>query len=60
MSAALEHDRVLFQAHDEDAEITGDPVIEFPEDAFSAARGIVNGLAVSLIIWAVIIYFVIR
>jgi hypothetical protein len=60
MPAALEHDRVLFQAQDEDAEITGDAAIEFPEDAFSAARGMVNSLAVSLIIWAVIIYFVMR
>jgi hypothetical protein len=60
MPAALEHDRVLSLSPDESAEADGDAADEFPEDAFSMARGMVNGLAAGLIFWAVIIYLLMK
>jgi hypothetical protein len=60
MPAALEHDPILFQAQDESAESAGDVANELPEDAFSSARGMVNGLVAGLIFWAVAIYLLMK
>jgi hypothetical protein len=59
MPVVLEHDRVLSQ-QDESAEPAGNSIKELSEDAFSSARGMVNGLVVSLIFWAVIIFLLMK
>lgn len=61
MSVTLENDVTLSQM--QDRKVEADDVKEALEDAISSARGIrgmVNGLAAGLIIWAVIIYLLMK
>ncbi|HEX9135395.1 MAG TPA: hypothetical protein VF905_00435 [Nitrospirota bacterium] len=60
MSVILENDVTLFQMQERNVEAARDDTKEFLEDAFSSARGMVNGLAAGLIIWAVIIYLLMK
>lgn len=58
MSVTLENDVTLSQM--QDRKVEADDVKEALEDAISSARGMVNGLAAGLIIWAVIIYLLMK
>ena len=60
MPASLEHDRILLQVKDRSAGATEDGTNEYPEDFFSSARGMVNGVLTGLIFWAVIIYWLMK
>jgi hypothetical protein len=57
MPASIEHDRILFQVKDRSAKAAKDWASEYPEDSFSVARGMVNGVLTGLIFWAVAIYW---
>jgi len=60
MPASLEHDRILLQVKDRSAEATKDGTSEYPEDPFSMARGMVNGVLTGLIFWAVTLYWLMK
>lgn len=59
MPATIEHEVNLLHMLDRSAEAAGD-ANEFPQDAFNAARGMVNGLVAGLIFWAVILYLLLK
>jgi len=59
MPASIEHDRILLQVKDS-AEATTDRASEYPEDPFSVARGMMNGVLTGLIFWAVTIYWLVN
>jgi hypothetical protein len=60
MPVSLEHDRILLQAKGRSAEATEDGTSEYPEDPFSMARGMVNGVLTGLICWAVTLYWLMK
>ena len=60
MPATFEHDGKLLHMQDKSPVAARDAANEFPQDAFNAVRGMVNGLVASLMFWAVTLYLLLK
>jgi hypothetical protein len=60
MLASIEHDRVLLEVEDRSTEVSEDGTSEYPDAPLSMARGMVNGVWIGLIFWAIIIYLLMK
>lgn len=60
MPAYIEHDPVLLQVKDRSTGVSRDGTNEYPDDPFSVARGMVNGVLTGLIFWVVAIYLLMK